>query len=104
LNIPDIIAGNFCWYWIDFSQATTEETDLLLFPLRFHPLAVEDCIYTLQRPKLDYYAANTFFVTQALNLETMKKEEIDFFLGQEYLVSFHHQPSSGINEIWDRLK
>jgi magnesium transporter len=103
LNIPDLLSGNYCWYWIDFCQATKEETDLLLVPLRFHPLAVEDCIYTLQRPKLDYYAANTFFVTQALNPETMKKEEVDFFLGKEYLVSFHHHPSSEINEVWDRL-
>jgi magnesium transporter len=104
IKLEDLNSGNYHWYWIDFSQATPEETNQLLVPLRFHPLAVEDCIYTLQRPKLDYYAANTFFVTQALNPETMKKEEVDFFLGREYLVSYHHHPSIEINEVWDRLK
>jgi magnesium transporter len=103
LNVAELVSGSFRWYWIDFTQATKEETDLLREPLRFHPLAIEDCIFTLQRPKLDYYTDNTFFVTQALNPETMKREEVDFFLGKEYLVSFHHNPSPEIDEVWNRL-
>lgn len=103
LNVAELISGSFRWYWIDFTQATNEETELLRDPLRFHPLAIEDCIFTLQRPKLDYYAANTFFVTQALNPETMTREEVDFFLGKGYLVSFHHNPSLEIDEVWNRL-
>ncbi|MCQ6279176.1 magnesium/cobalt transporter CorA [Bacillus sp. EB600] len=103
ITVAELVSGSFHWYWIDFTQATKEETDLLREPLRFHPLAIEDCIFTLQRPKLDYYAANTFFVTQGLNPETMKREEVDFFLGKEYLVSFHHKPSPEIDEVWNRL-
>lgn len=103
LSIEKLISGSYQWYWIDFVEATEEETDLLREPLSFHPLAIEDCIFTLQRPKLDYYAANTFFVTQALSQETGKRQEVDFFLAKEYLVSFHHKHSNEIDEVWDRL-
>lgn len=103
LPLSEMISGRFLWYWIDFNQATEEETGLLLDPLHFHPLAIEDCIYTLQRPKLDYYKDNSFFVTQALNSKTFSKEEVDFFLGTTYIVSFHHKPSPEIDNVWSRL-
>jgi magnesium transporter len=67
-------------------------------------LAIEDCIHTLQRPKLDYYEDNTFFVLQAINHETFSREEVDFFLANHYIVTFHHQPSPEIDEVWERLR
>lgn len=103
LPISELLSGNFIWYWIDFHQAAEEETELLRDPLHFHPLAIEDCIYTLQRPKLDYYANHIFFVTQALNPKTLEKEEVDFFLSQTFLISFHHHSSPEIEDVWLRL-
>lgn len=103
LQIADVITGNYLWYWIDFCEAKKDESDLLRDPLNFHPLAIEDCINTLQRPKLDYYEEYTFFVTQALNPKTMSREEINFFLGQNFVVTFHHQTSPEIEEVWRRM-
>lgn len=105
-NIPveDLINGDFKWYWIDFDQPTQEESVLLRKPLQFHPLAIEDCLHTLQRPKLDYYENHTFFVTHALNQQTLEKEEVDLFLSCNYIVTYHQQPSTEINEVWKRFK
>lgn len=103
LDITKVISGDFKWYWIDFDQPTEEEIELLRDPLSFHPLAIEDCIHHLQRPKLDYYGDYAFFVTQALNQETLIREEVDFFLSSQYIVTFHHQPSNEINDVWDRV-
>ncbi|PAE42380.1 magnesium/cobalt transporter CorA [Bacillus sp. 7884-1] len=103
LQPTELIQGDYLWYWIDFQQPTQSEIEVLNDPLHFHPLAIEDCIYTLQRPKLDYYEENTFFVTQALNPLTLTKEEINFFLTEQYIVTFHHHPSPEIAEVWDRL-
>ncbi|WP_040209596.1 magnesium/cobalt transporter CorA [Neobacillus jeddahensis] len=103
VEIAEVVNGDFRWYWIDFHQPSKEEIDFLRSPLSFHPLAIEDCVNHLQRPKLDYYEGYTFFVTQALNELSMSREEINFFLGENYIVTFHHQPSSVIDEVWERL-
>ncbi|MEH7106550.1 MULTISPECIES: magnesium/cobalt transporter CorA [Bacillaceae] len=102
-DVATLINGDYLWYWIDFNQPTEDETDLLRDPLSFHPLAIEDCIHHLQRPKLDYYENYTFFVTQSLNQETISKDEIDFFISSKYIITFHHKPSIEINETWNRL-
>lgn len=62
LQPKELIQGDYLWYWIDFQQPTQSEIEVLNDPLHFHPLAIEDCIYTLQRPKLDYYEENTFLL------------------------------------------
>jgi magnesium transporter len=103
VKIEHLVNGEYLWYWIDFFQPEDSEIDLLREPLNFHPLAIEDCIFTLQRPKLDYYEDYTFFVTQAFNKEKVKREEIDFFLSEKYVVTFHHKPSIEIDEVFNRL-
>lgn len=103
VDVSNLVKGNYLWYWIDFYQPDDNEIEVLRDPLRFHPLAIEDCIYTLQRPKLDYYEDYTFFVTQALNEETLEKEEINFFLSEHFIVTFHQQPAHEIHEVWKRV-
>ncbi|MEH7013390.1 magnesium/cobalt transporter CorA [Neobacillus niacini] len=103
LQVSELVQGNYLWYWIDFGQPTQSEMELLSEPLHFHPLAIEDCINTLQRPKLDYYEDYTFFVTQALNQVTITKEEINFFISEHFVVTFHHQPSIEIQEVWNKF-
>jgi magnesium transporter len=103
VKIEHLVNGEYLWYWIDFFQPEDSEIDLLREPLNFHPLAIEDCIFTLQRPKLDYYENYTFFVTQAFNKDKVKREEIDFFLSEKFVVTFHHKPSIEIDEVFNRL-
>ncbi|WP_045515644.1 magnesium/cobalt transporter CorA [Neobacillus niacini] len=103
LQVSELVQGNYLWYWIDFGQPTQSEMELLSEPLHFHPLAIEDCINTLQRPKLDYYEDYTFFVTQALNQVTITKEEINFFISEHFVITFHHQPSIEIQEVWNKF-
>ncbi|MDR7000665.1 magnesium/cobalt transporter CorA [Neobacillus niacini] len=103
VEVAKLVKGEFRWYWIDFQEPSEEEMELLRVPLDFHPLAIEDCIHTLQRPKLDYYDDYAFFVTQALNSQTMTREEVDFFLSKHYIVTFHHKPTSEIDEVWSRF-
>lgn len=103
LAVPELTAGDSLWYWIDFHNSNTDEIELLREPLHFHPLAIEDCIHTLQRPKLDYYEDHTFFVTQALNSSTMTRDEVDIFLGENFIVTFHHNPCPEIEEVYQRF-
>ena len=103
VTILELVNGDFQWFWIDFNLPSEEEIEFLRDPLQFHPLAIEDCMHHLQRPKLDYYENYTFFVTQSLNQQTITREEIDFFLGKNYIITFHRQSSSEIDEVWKRF-
>ncbi|WP_210366473.1 magnesium/cobalt transporter CorA [Bacillus sp. REN3] len=104
LAIRTLMAGDFRWYWIDFTSPSDEELRYLKEPLEFHPLSIEDCIHTLQRPKLDYYDDYHFFVAHSLNPHSLQKEEVDLFLGSCYIVTFHHHANQEIDDVWKRLE
>ncbi|MEH7223529.1 magnesium/cobalt transporter CorA [Bacillus sp. JJ1566] len=101
--ISEIKNNKWKWYWIDFNSPTEMEIEELSRTLHFHPLAIEDCIHVLQRPKLDFYESNTFFVSHSLDHDTMEKEEINMFLGEGYIVTFHLIESNEVNDVWNRL-
>lgn len=92
------------WFWVDFDCPTDEEIQLLESYFHFHPLAVEDCMHLLQRPKVDHYDETHFLVMHSLHPETLKAEEIDFFLGPRGIVTFHLAFSQEIDEAWKRMK
>lgn len=60
LSLEEIRMEDYAWIWADFSNPTPEEARLLERYFHFHPLAVEDCLHILQRPKLDYYEQTKF--------------------------------------------
>ncbi|WP_054943762.1 magnesium/cobalt transporter CorA [Paenibacillus ihuae] len=100
LPLQSITIADYAWIWADFVTPTPEETLLLDTYFHFHPLAIEDCMHILQRPKLDYYENVQFFVLHALNEVTLQAEEIDLFLSKSFLVSYHHQEKSEMDEAW----
>ncbi len=91
------------WFWADFESPDEEEIALLEQVFQFHPLAIEDCLHMMQRPKLDYYEDYTFFVVNGLNKTTMEAEEIDFFVGKNYVVSVHLKHSLEMDGAWDKV-
>lgn len=98
--LPDLRAA---WYWVDFNCPDEEEAVLLDRHFHFHPLAVEDCYHFLQRPKLDYYDDYHFFVVHALNQKTLESEEVDLFVGHNFIVTFHYAPLKEIDIVWERV-
>lgn len=92
------------WFWVDFDSPTEEEVLLLDSYFHFHPLAIEDCMHLLQRPKVDHYDETHFFVIHSLHPETLKAEEVDYFLGPRGIVTFHLTYSHEIDEAWKRMK
>ncbi|PKG25403.1 magnesium/cobalt transporter CorA [Niallia nealsonii] len=96
--------SHYLWYWIDFDQPTEKEILYLTTPLNFHPLSIEDCLHNLQRPKIDYFEEYTFFVTHSLDSKTFKKEELNLFLGSNFIVSFHHRFSTEVQLVKEKLE
>ena len=102
LTLEQLSTLDWNWYWVDFESPTEEEVKLLDSYFHFHPLAIEDCLHELQRPKLDYYDDHTFFVLHSVNREELEREEIDIFLGECAIVTFHKEPAPSL-DIAERL-
>ncbi|TCP54665.1 magnesium transporter [Tumebacillus sp. BK434] len=104
LTLQDLHRADLAWYWVDFSTPTQSEGLLLRDHFQFHPLAVEDCFHFLQRPKIDHFDDYHFFVLHALNQMTLNSEEIDLFVGPNFLVSFHMTNLREVETVWARVQ
>ncbi|EKE31767.1 magnesium and cobalt transport protein CorA [Salimicrobium jeotgali] len=96
--------ASYEWKWVDFDSPAEDEKKVLESDFSFHPLAVEDCFQDLQRPKLDGYGDHTFFVLHTLDPHTLEKGEIDVFLKEGVLVTYHKKPSSVIEKVKEQVK
>lgn len=105
LNALEELAGHsISWYWADFSAPTADESKLLEEYYHFHSLAIEDCLYYLQRPKMDHYDDVHFLVLHALAPESLETQELDLFLGSNYVVSYHAKPLREIEQAWSKIE
>lgn len=90
------------WYWVDFSIPTDEENQKLSTFFQFHPLAIEDCLHYLQRPKMDYYDSYIFLVLHDLPAHKLTANEVDIFYSESFIVTYHAQDVEAIDITWKR--
>ena len=91
--------------WIDFEKPTPDETDYLSNYFNFHPLAVEDCVAETPLPKVDDFGVYLFLVLHGSRMLTEGRSatnEVNVFLGSNYLVTYHDRASRSIAEARDR--
>ncbi|GGI40815.1 magnesium/cobalt transporter CorA [Mammaliicoccus stepanovicii] len=79
------------WIWVDMNEPTKEESKILVDYFDFHALSIEDATLVQQRPKFKQYDGYQFLVLQALDLETLESEELDVFIGDDFIVTFHKE-------------
>ncbi|WJE17247.1 magnesium/cobalt transporter CorA [Halobacillus sp. ACCC02827] len=98
IPMQELRSETWDWYWVDFEEPTKEEIGMLETEFHFHPLAIEDCLQGLQRPKLDYYDDHTFFVIHSVSRMELEKKEIDIFLGDCSIVTFHKEKNDPLEQ------
>ncbi|SEB00415.1 magnesium transporter [Thalassobacillus cyri] len=103
-SLEPLKTNDIRWYWVDFDQPSEAETDLLDSYFDFHPLAIEDCIHDLQRPKMDYYDDHTLIVIHAIDAKELKKQEIDIFFGEDFIITYHKQELPVLDHIIRMVK
>ncbi|MFG6116737.1 magnesium/cobalt transporter CorA [Halobacillus sp. MO56] len=103
-SLEPLKSNDIRWYWVDFDQPSEDETDLLDSYFDFHPLAIEDCIHDLQRPKMDYYDDHTLIVIHAIDAKELKKQEIDIFFGEDFIITYHKQELPVLDHIIRMVK
>lgn len=102
--LKEIRRKDVSWYWVDFDHPTTEEITLLGRFFHFHPLSIEDCVENVERPKIDVYESYLFVVLHAIHQQTLEPEELDLFVSDRGIVTFHHDAIRNLNNTWHQVK
>ena len=95
--------------WVHLSNPTAEEASTILGGIfNFHPLAIEDCLGHVEHPKIDDYGTYLYVVMHGFHCETktcdLHMQELDLFLGPNYVVTYEHEPLHATSLLWERVQ
>ena len=97
--------GSGVWVWVDLSQPTEEESRLLSDVFHFHELAIEDAVAEIHHPKIESYGNYLYVILHGIDFRArehcFQTRDVDFFLGDQYLVTVHPGISRSIGRIGD---
>jgi magnesium transporter len=112
--LPALLADTNLFLWVDLESPTPEEAKLYLEDVfHFHPLSIEDCIKPSPSPKVEEYQPKeedrfspyVFMVVHTVDFMrhngTFGTNELDFFLGKNFLVTYHLVPLKSVQDAED---
>ncbi len=90
--------------WVDISEPTTEDGQLLENVFQFHPLAIEDCLSrNIHPPKVDNFGDYLLLIVHGVNYtvesDVVETAELAIFLGRNFVVSSHHYPLLSVEAV-----
>lgn len=101
--MQSIVVNGITWY----NSSTFEEQDLLVLQRKyhFHKLDIEDCLSEHERPKIEEYPGYIFcvFHVPVKAGGRIVKEEVNVFLGQDFIVTLHEGRTDVLEELWNVL-
>ena len=113
--MPTLLSDTNLFLWIDLENPMPEETKFVLEDLfHFHPLSIEDCVMVSPSPKVEEYlpkeedkfAPYLFMVIHAVDYSrkdgVFATSELNFFLGKNYLVTYHVGPVRSVSMTEER--
>ncbi len=112
-DLPGLLADKDSVVWVDFLGETPEQIEeaknILLNVFKFHYLTVEDCIETRNQPKVEAFPNYIYFIVHGIKPgETgpgnFVTKELDGYLGDNYVVTFHDQRFRSIKAVKQQIK
>jgi magnesium transporter len=113
--MPTLLADTNLFLWVDLENPTPDETKSVLEDVfHFHPLSIEDCVMFSPSPKVEEYVPKEgdvfqsylFMVIHAVDYSrqdgVFATSELNFFLGRNFLVTFHERPMRGVQITSER--
>jgi magnesium transporter len=98
-----IAPGSGVTLWVDLVAPAEEERRLLSDVFRFHPLAVEDALSAIHHPKIEPYRGYLYLILHGIDFKEEEHwfatRDVDFFLGENYLVTVHDGHSRSIADL-----
>ncbi|MEW6159422.1 MAG: magnesium/cobalt transporter CorA [Verrucomicrobiota bacterium] len=113
--MPTLLADTNLFLWVDLENPTAEETKFVLEDVfHFHPLSIEDCVMVSPSPKIEEYVPKEddrfspylFIVIHAVDYSrkdgVFATSELNFFLGKNFLVTYHVVPLKSVSSTEER--
>jgi magnesium transporter len=90
--------------WVDIVQPAPEEAQAILAEtFHFHPLSVEDALSDIHHPKIEPYERYLYVILHGIDFQASEHlfatRDVDFFLGDNYLVTVHDGHSRSIQKV-----
>jgi len=95
--------------WVDFEATQVEEDEPIMREVfGFHPLAIDDALAETHVPKLDDWGEYLYIVIHAVIYDEgfsdfLRTQELDVFIGKNYIVTHHDDKIAAIEQVWSRL-
>src|SRR5437667_2308554 len=113
--MPTLLTDTNLFLWVDLEHPAPEETKYVLSEVfHFHPLSIEDCVMLSPSPKVEEYtpkeddrfAPYLFMVIHAVDYSRKDglfvTSELNFFLGRNFLVTYHEVPLRSVQATSER--
>jgi magnesium transporter len=113
--MPTLLADTNLFLWVDLEAPTEEEVRTILADVfHFHPLSIEDCVTASPSPKVEEYSPKEgdlftpylFMVIHAVDYSRQNGQfatnELNFFLGKNFLVTYHEKPVRSVLLVEER--
>ena len=113
--MPTLLADTNLFLWVDLEHPTPQETKEVLEQIfHFHPLSIEDCVQPSPSPKVEEYTPKegdlfTPYLSLVIHaVDYSRKEatfgtsELNFFLGKNFLVTFHDEVLRSVTSVVER--
>jgi magnesium transporter len=105
-EFPRLLRDRKSLLWVDFFNEPAEIAEPILLGFNFHPLAIDDALQETHTPKIDDWGDYIYMVLNVMNHKRengvfdSEIEELDIFLGRNYVVTYHDAPLPCIEETW----
>jgi len=92
--------------WVDFIGEPPENCFPIMQSFGFHPLAIDDALQETHSPKIDdwgeylYIALNYMAAQENGDAWETEVDELDVFLGKNYIVTHHDHSIAAVDETW----
>src|ERR1044072_8668710 len=113
--MPTLLADTNLFLWVDLEKPSLSERKFVLEDVfHFHPLSIEDCVAVSPSPKVEEYtpkegdkfAPYLFMVIHGVDYSrkdgVFATSELNFFLGKNFLVTFHEVPLRSVQVTSER--
>ena len=91
--------------WWDIADPSSSELDELARRFNLHELQVEDCRHRPQRPKAEEHDLYLFAIVKHVHgVGGLAFDDVDLFLGHDFLISVHGHDSSMIAQVKARAE
>lgn len=96
--------------WVDFTGDVIEEAEpILQKTFGFHQLAIDDALQESHVPKVDDWGHYLYIVLHNVIFDAtdgghVDTQELDIFLGPNYIVTLHEQQMTVLDHLWDAVQ